>query len=79
MDAEMFARMSSNHFLSALGNPTAVEAKIGRVYQRDGLEAACAHIESEHGHDSFLLPIERYLRTFGAYMDRLYDEIHHAS
>ena len=47
MDAEMFARLSSNHFLSAIGNPTAVEAKIGRRYQSGGLEAAFAHIESE--------------------------------
>lgn len=47
MDAEMFARMSSNQFLSAIGNPTSVEAKIGRRYQSDGLEAAFDHIESE--------------------------------
>ena len=45
MDAEMFARMTSNHFLSSLGNPTSVEAKIGRIYKNDGLEAACEHIE----------------------------------
>ena len=47
MDAEMFARMSSNHFLAAIGNPTSVEAAIGRVYEADGLQAAFAHIESE--------------------------------
>ena len=47
MDAEMFARMSSNQFLSAIGNPTAVEAKIGRCFETDGLEAAFQHIESE--------------------------------
>jgi hypothetical protein len=46
MDAEMFARMSSNHFLSAIGNPTAVEATIGRRFQTGGLEAAFEHIES---------------------------------
>ena len=47
MDAQMFARMSSNQFLSAIGNPTAVEAKIGRCYERDGLQAAFEHIEAE--------------------------------
>ena len=47
MDAEMFARMSSNHFLSAIGNPTSVEAKIGREYNADGLEAAFQLIETE--------------------------------
>ena len=47
MDAEMFARMSSNQFLSAIGNPTAVEAKIGRRYAADGLEAAFELIGTE--------------------------------
>ena len=47
MDAEMFARMSSNHFLSALGNPTSVEAKIGRCYQKGGIEAAFELIEKD--------------------------------
>lgn len=47
MDAQMFARMTSNQFLSAIGNPTAVEAKIGTRYGNDGLEAAFAHIEAE--------------------------------
>jgi hypothetical protein len=47
MDAEMFARMSSNQFLSAIGNPTSVEAKIGHHYESGGLEAAFDHIEAE--------------------------------
>ena len=47
MDAEMFARMSSNQFLSSLGQPTAIEAQIGRCYEDDGLEAAFDHIESQ--------------------------------
>ena len=47
MDAEMFARMTSNHFLSAVGNPTSVEAAIGRVYSSEGLGAAYAHIRTE--------------------------------
>jgi dsRNA-specific ribonuclease len=46
MDAEMFARMTSNHFLAAFGNPTSVEAEIGRVYAKDGLQAARSHIET---------------------------------
>ena len=30
-----------------------------------------ANIESEHGHDSFLMPLPRYVKVFKAYMDRL--------
>ena len=47
MDADMFARMSSNQFLSAIGNPTAVEVKIGRHFETNGLEVAFDHIETE--------------------------------
>lgn len=45
LDGEKAVRMSSNQFLAALGEPTAVEAAIGRVFERDGLDAAFAHIE----------------------------------
>ncbi len=47
MDAEMFARMTSNGFLATIGNPTAIEAAIGRSYETGGLAAAYSHIESE--------------------------------
>ena len=30
-----------------------------------------ANIESEHGHDSFLMPLPRYVSVFKAYMERL--------
>ncbi len=41
------ARMTSNRFLEAIGNATAVEAQIGRIYEAEGLEAAFAWIESK--------------------------------
>ena len=47
MDAEMFANMTSNSFLATMGNPTGMEAEIGRLYQKDGLEAAFEKIEKE--------------------------------
>lgn len=47
MDGERLVRMTSNQFLSALGNPTSVEAEIGRIYERDGLEVAFAWMEAE--------------------------------
>jgi hypothetical protein len=47
MDAEMFAAMTSNQFLSTIGNPTSVEARIGREYAESGLAAAFALIERE--------------------------------
>ncbi len=40
IDAEMKTRFTCNQFLSCHGNPTAVEAEIGVIYQRDGLDAA---------------------------------------
>lgn len=51
MDGERLTAFSSNAFLSAVGNPTEVEAEIGRVYERDGLSAAFAAIEEK------LLPV----------------------
>lgn len=51
MDGEMLARMTCNQFLSALGNPTVVEAEIGVIYQAQGLDAGFAWIEEN------LLPI----------------------
>lgn len=64
MDAEMFARMSSNQFLSAIGSPTSVEAQIGRCYEEEGLEAAFAHIES-HLIPLFLLQERKRIRQAG--------------
>jgi hypothetical protein len=47
MDGEKFTRMTSNQFLSAMGEPTAVEAELGRLYQREGLAAAFQWIETK--------------------------------
>lgn len=47
MDGEWFTRLTSNDFLSRFGNPTRVEAEIGRIYRRDGLDAAFAWIEEQ--------------------------------
>jgi len=47
MDGERLMRMTSNQFLSAMGNPTSVEAKIGRIFERDGLDAACEWMAAE--------------------------------
>ena len=46
MDGERLVAFTSNQFLSAFGNPTEVEAAIGRIYERDGLAAAFADIET---------------------------------
>ncbi|MFD0895066.1 hypothetical protein KBB96_01080 [Luteolibacter ambystomatis] len=47
MDGVWFTRLTSNDFLSAFGNPTRVEASIGKLYREQGLAAAFAWIESE--------------------------------
>ena len=44
---QLFIRLTRNEFLQALGEPTRVEAAIGRVYQQDGLQAAFDYIKSE--------------------------------
>ena len=45
VDGEKCKRLRSNQFLGTLGEPTKVEADVGRVYARDGLEAAFHWIE----------------------------------
>lgn len=47
IDAEMFSRLTSNHFLNSLGHPTTVEAKIGRIFNQEGLKKASLYIEEE--------------------------------
>lgn len=46
IDAPKFIRMTSNQFLNSVGEPSAVEAELGRVYAAAGLEAAFEWIES---------------------------------
>lgn len=46
MDGEWFTRLTSNEFLSAFGNPTRVEASIGKIYLEGGLDAAFAWMEA---------------------------------
>src|SRR5258708_3770084 len=45
IDSEKAVRLTSNQFLAAFGDPSEVEAEIGRVYEDEGLAAAYAHIE----------------------------------
>ena len=41
---EAFIRMTQTSF-SSVGEPTAMEAEIGRIYESEGLDAAYKHIE----------------------------------
>ena len=45
VDGEKYGRMTSNQFLTILGEPTEVEATVGRMYTSGGLEAAFAWID----------------------------------
>lgn len=45
--AAQFKDMTSNQFLSALGQPTQMEAEIGLIYQERGLQAAFDYIEAK--------------------------------
>ena len=51
LDGEKFIRCTSNDFLRVIGNPTLVEARIGRIYKAKGLQEAFSFIQ-EH-----LLPV----------------------
>jgi dsRNA-specific ribonuclease len=44
--AEAFTQITSNQFLASFGEPTAVEASIGEIYQAKGLQAAFDWIET---------------------------------
>ena len=45
LDGDLYTRMTSNHFLSAIGEPSAVEAEIGEQYRTGGLVGAFQFIE----------------------------------
>jgi 23S rRNA maturation mini-RNase III len=45
--AAVFIQMTSNQFLASLGEPTAMEAELGIVYESEGLQAAFDHIEQK--------------------------------
>ncbi len=47
MNPLKIAAMTSNQFLSCFGNPTKVEAELGRIYSEQGLPAAFAKIEAD--------------------------------
>ena len=47
VDGDRCARMTSNQFLNSVGEPSEVEARIGRIYSAEGLEAAFRWIERE--------------------------------
>jgi dsRNA-specific ribonuclease len=45
VDGEKSVRLTSNQFLAAFGEPSEVEAEIGRVYSQQGLTAAFGWID----------------------------------
>ncbi len=45
----LFQEMTSNQFLNRFGRPTEIEAWIGEIYLRDGLEAARTAIQTRFG------------------------------
>lgn len=45
LDGDKCIRMTSNRFLACFGEPTAVEARLGRLYRAEGLQAAFQWIE----------------------------------
>ncbi len=64
LDGAKCVRMTSNQFLSAVGEPTKVEAAIGRVYEQEGLAAAFTWID-EHLMPVFMRQEENRERKLG--------------
>lgn len=46
LDGGKLIRLTSNRFLATVGEPTKVEAEIGRVFSAEGIDAAYRHIEA---------------------------------
>lgn len=46
-DGALQTLLTSNHFLARVGEPTAVEARIGRAYREGGLAGAFSLIERD--------------------------------
>jgi hypothetical protein len=47
VNGKRYALMTSNQFLNSLGEPSEVEARIGRIYFAEGLAAAFQNIEQD--------------------------------
>ena len=47
---------------------TARSREVVHALMKAGRNVSFAEIPTHFGHDSFLMPIDRYLRVFGAYM-----------
>ena len=47
IDGDAFIRATSNDFLRLKGNPTSVEAEIGRAYREGGLQAGFDYVENQ--------------------------------
>jgi hypothetical protein len=45
VDSAKLERMTSNQFLSAIGEPSEVEAELGRIFESQGIDAAFAWID----------------------------------
>jgi dsRNA-specific ribonuclease len=47
IESDEFIQMTCNQFLSTMGTPTKIEARIGHIYEADGLSAAFNFMETE--------------------------------
>ncbi len=47
IESDEFIQITCNQFLSTMGQPTKMEAKVGYIYENEGLAAAFAFMEKE--------------------------------
>ena len=55
--------------------PPAASHEIVRALLDINKRVSYAEIEADHGHDAFLMPVPRYQEVFGAYMNRVAEEV----
>ena len=77
--AKGFAKDGCGFFLVSFSSdwrfPPVRSREILRDLLKAGRRVSYVEIESDLGHDSFLLPVPRYLQSFAAYMDYVFDEV----
>lgn len=77
--SKALARTTAPFFVASFTSdwrfPPAASHEIVRALLDINKRVSYAEIEADHGHDAFLMPVPRYQEVFGAYMNRVAEEV----